>query len=79
MNIFCKHPEAAYWSEEAKDTLQITGWIPLLDTNEENGCLQVYLWSTFILSSSTRGSGTIKEGATATDTEPKSEDGEKAP
>ena len=28
-------------TEEAEETLQITAWIPLLDSNAKNGCLEV--------------------------------------
>ena len=33
----------AYMTAESNETLQITGWIPLLDTNANNGCLEVEL------------------------------------
>ncbi|CAF1078287.1 unnamed protein product [Rotaria sordida] len=35
------HQDAAYLHKECWNVLQVTAWIPLLDTNEENGCLQV--------------------------------------
>jgi hypothetical protein len=54
-NLRCKTPEAfgagqatvpwhqdnAYLDEESWDTLQLTAWVPLLDTNASNGCMQV--------------------------------------
>ncbi|XP_078000823.1 uncharacterized protein LOC144453411 [Glandiceps talaboti] len=35
------HQDAAYLDPGAKNVLQPTAWIPLLDTNEHNGCMQV--------------------------------------
>ena len=35
------HQDCAYLSPESRHTLQPTAWIPLVDANEENGCLQV--------------------------------------
>ena len=54
-NLRCKTPEAlsqgqatvpwhqdnAYLAEESWDVLQLTAWIPLVDTNTTNGCMQV--------------------------------------
>ncbi|CAF0804958.1 unnamed protein product [Rotaria sp. Silwood1] len=35
------HQDTAYLSNECWKILQVTAWIPLLDANKENGCLQV--------------------------------------
>jgi phytanoyl-CoA hydroxylase len=35
------HQDAIFTTEEAKDILQVTVWLPLVEANEENGCLQV--------------------------------------
>ncbi len=35
------HQDCAYLSPESRQTLQPTAWIPLVNTNHENGCLQV--------------------------------------
>ncbi|EGD83021.1 hypothetical protein PTSG_12054 [Salpingoeca rosetta] len=35
------HQDIAYLDEECWSTLQLTAWVPLLDANEENGCMQV--------------------------------------
>jgi len=35
------HQDNAYLSEEALDTLQVTAWIPLIDANMKNGCIEV--------------------------------------
>lgn len=35
------HQDAIFTTQEAKDILQVTVWIPLIDVNEENGCLEV--------------------------------------
>jgi len=36
------HQDAAYLNEGSEKTLQPTAWIPLLDANLENGCMEVY-------------------------------------
>mmetsp|Transcript_60626 Transcript_60626/g.188277 ORF Transcript_60626/g.188277 Transcript_60626/m.188277 type:complete len:271 (+) Transcript_60626:483-1295(+) len=54
-NLRCKTPEAlsqgqatvpwhqdtSYLDEECWDKLQVTAWVPLVDTNATNGCMQV--------------------------------------
>ena len=35
------HQDCAYLAPESRHTLQPTAWIPLVDANRENGCLQV--------------------------------------
>ena len=35
------HQDNAYLDEESWATLQVTAWVPLVDTNAENGCMQV--------------------------------------
>lgn len=35
------HQDAVFTTQEAKDILQVTVWIPLVEATEENGCLQV--------------------------------------
>lgn len=35
------HQDNAYVSQEAWDNLTVVAWIPLVDTNEQNGCMQV--------------------------------------
>ncbi|KAL4219387.1 hypothetical protein ACF0H5_021967 [Mactra antiquata] len=35
------HQDSGYFSEESYDHLIPTAWIPFLDTNEQNGCMQV--------------------------------------
>ena len=35
------HQDNAYLDEESWDVLQLTAWIPLVDTNATNGCMQV--------------------------------------
>ena len=35
------HQDAAYLQNDADTTLQMTAWIPFLDTNPRNGCMQV--------------------------------------
>jgi len=35
------HQDNAYLAEEALDTLQVTAWIPLIDANMKNGCIEV--------------------------------------
>lgn len=35
------HQDCAYLSTESQQTLQPTAWIPLVDANRENGCLQL--------------------------------------
>ena len=35
------HQDNAYLDEECWDKLQVTAWVPLLDTNVQNGCMQV--------------------------------------
>ncbi|XP_062502565.1 uncharacterized protein LOC134179645 [Corticium candelabrum] len=35
------HQDNAYLDESCLNTLQVTAWIPLLDTNTTNGCMQV--------------------------------------
>lgn len=35
------HQDTAYLNKECWNVLQVTAWIPLIDTNKENGCLQV--------------------------------------
>lgn len=35
------HQDIAYLDESCWSTLQLTAWIPLLDTNTQNGCMQV--------------------------------------
>jgi len=35
------HQDAAYLDSSADHTLQMTAWIPLIDANEQNGCMQV--------------------------------------
>uniref|UniRef100_A0A7S4VUJ7 Uncharacterized protein n=1 Tax=Alexandrium monilatum TaxID=311494 RepID=A0A7S4VUJ7_9DINO len=35
------HQDNAYLSEECWDKLQVTAWVPLIDTNLRNGCMQV--------------------------------------
>ena len=35
------HQDCAYLAPESRHTLQPTAWIPLVDVNSENGCLQV--------------------------------------
>eukprot|EP00298_Acanthocystis_sp_HF-20_P016625 c21533_g3_i1.p1 GENE.c21533_g3_i1~~c21533_g3_i1.p1 ORF type:complete len:390 (+),score=149.40 c21533_g3_i1:23-1171(+) len=49
------HQDTAYLDEECWDKLQLTCWVPLLDTNIQNGCMQVL-------------SGGHKTGITATHT-----------
>jgi ectoine hydroxylase-related dioxygenase (phytanoyl-CoA dioxygenase family) len=36
------HQDAAYLNPGCENTLQPTAWIPLIDANAENGCMQVY-------------------------------------
>lgn len=36
------HQDAAYLMPGSENTLQPTAWIPLIDANEVNGCMQVY-------------------------------------
>ena len=35
------HQDTAYLDEECWDTLQVTAWVPLVDANATNGCMQV--------------------------------------
>lgn len=35
------HQDNAYLDEECWDKLQVTAWVPLVDTNTHNGCMQV--------------------------------------
>ena len=35
------HQDAVFTTQEAKDILQVTVWLPLVQSTEENGCLQV--------------------------------------
>lgn len=35
------HQDCAYLAPESRHTLQPTAWIPLVDANHENGCLQI--------------------------------------
>jgi ectoine hydroxylase-related dioxygenase (phytanoyl-CoA dioxygenase family) len=35
------HQDNAYLDEESWDKLQLTAWVPLVDTNVSNGCMQV--------------------------------------
>lgn len=35
------HQDNAYMSEEAWNNLTVVAWIPLVDANENNGCMQV--------------------------------------
>ncbi|MBN62611.1 MAG: mitomycin antibiotic biosynthesis protein [Gemmatimonadetes bacterium] len=35
------HQDAVFTTQEAKDILQVTVWLPLVPATEENGCLQV--------------------------------------
>ncbi|CAD5121217.1 DgyrCDS9751 [Dimorphilus gyrociliatus] len=35
------HQDSAYLDENSYDVLQVTAWIPLIDANETNGCMQV--------------------------------------
>ena len=35
------HQDNAYLDEESWATLQVTAWVPLVDTNATNGCMQV--------------------------------------
>lgn len=35
------HQDAVFTTQEAKDILQVTVWIPLVEATEENGCIQV--------------------------------------
>jgi ectoine hydroxylase-related dioxygenase (phytanoyl-CoA dioxygenase family) len=35
------HQDAVFTTQEAKDILQVTVWLPLVEATEENGCLQV--------------------------------------
>ncbi|KAK3096497.1 hypothetical protein FSP39_000740 [Pinctada imbricata] len=35
------HQDSAYFSNESYDHMIATSWIPFLDTNEQNGCMQV--------------------------------------
>ena len=35
--------DSAYFSEDSYDHMIVTTWIPLLDTNSNNGCMQVGL------------------------------------
>ena len=35
------HQDAVFTAPEAKDILQVTVWLPLVEATEENGCLQV--------------------------------------
>ncbi|CAF0803587.1 unnamed protein product [Adineta steineri] len=35
------HQDTAYLNKECWNILQVTAWIPLLDANKENGCLQL--------------------------------------
>jgi len=35
------HQDNSYLDEECWDKLQVTAWVPLLDTNLDNGCMQV--------------------------------------
>lgn len=35
------HQDNAYVSQEAWDNLTVVAWIPLVDANEQNGCMQV--------------------------------------
>ena len=36
------HQDTAYLDEECWDTLQVTAWVPLVDANATNGCMQVH-------------------------------------
>ena len=35
------HQDAVFTTQQAKGILQVTVWIPLVESTEENGCLQV--------------------------------------
>ena len=35
------HQDAVFTTQDAKDILQVTVWLPLVEATEENGCLQV--------------------------------------
>ena len=35
------HQDNSYLDEECWDKLQVTAWVPLIDTNTNNGCMQV--------------------------------------
>ena len=36
------HQDNAYFDPDALNVLLVTAWIPLIDANQENGCMQVY-------------------------------------
>ena len=35
------HQDNAYLSADCENTLQVTAWVPLVDANSTNGCIQV--------------------------------------
>lgn len=37
----CENIDSAYLDENSYKVLQVTAWIPLIDANEINGCMQV--------------------------------------
>ena len=37
--------DVGYLSNESYKVMQVTAWIPLLDATEENGCMQVRLYT----------------------------------
>jgi len=39
------HQDTAYLAEGSEDTFQPTAWIPLVDANKVNGCMQVIRWT----------------------------------
>ena len=36
------HQDNAYFDPDALNVLLVTAWIPLIDANQENGCMQVW-------------------------------------
>lgn len=45
--IYFGHTDSAYLDNDSYNVLQATAWIPLLDTNEKNGCMEVSIFLNF--------------------------------